>query len=102
MIILMVKCMIMKEDLLAAHRFCTNNKPALLKDKVCGCFYCLKIYSPDEIREYIAGDNDCDRQGTALCPYCGVDSVIGESAGFPLTDEFLRQMKEYWFDSKQS
>lgn len=34
---------------------------------------------------------------TALCPYCGIDAVIGESAGYPLTEEFLKKMRDYWF-----
>ena len=34
---------------------------------------------------------------TALCPYCGIDAVIGESAGYPLTEEFLEKMRDYWF-----
>jgi len=38
------------------------------------------------------------RSGTALCPHCGVDSVIGSAAGFPLTDEFLKAMHQEWFD----
>ena len=37
--------------------------------------------------------------GTALCPYCGVDAVLGESAGYPLTKEFLRAMRQYWFET---
>lgn len=80
-------------DFIAAHKFCLNNKISLQKDKVCGCFYCLNIFSPDKIERYIK-----DEIGTAMCPYCGIDSVIGESSGYPITDEFLRQMKEYWFD----
>ena len=34
---------------------------------------------------------------TALCPYCGIDAVIGESAGYPLTEELLKKMRDYWF-----
>ncbi len=34
---------------------------------------------------------------TAFCPFCGVDSVIGESSGYPITKEFLEKMKEWWF-----
>ncbi len=82
-----------------AHRFCTRNSKMLKGDKVCGCFYCLKIYSPTEIHEWIReqdGDKSSDKY-TALCPYCGIDSVIGESAGFTLTNEFLAKMREYWF-----
>ena len=24
-----------------------------------------------------------------MCPYCGIDSVIGESSGYPITREFM-------------
>lgn len=32
----------MNYNLEHAHTFCTNNKEQLLKDKVCGCFYCIE------------------------------------------------------------
>lgn len=76
----------------AAHKYCTNNKEALLGDPVCGCFYCLEIFRPTEITEWIP-----ETKGTAVCPYCGVDSVIGESSGFLITKEFLTKMHSYWF-----
>ena len=81
-------------DLDDAHRYSMNNKPALLKDKKCGCFNCLEIFDPKEIEEYLKDD-----VGTALCPYCGIDSVISESSGYPLTKEFLMKMYRRWFDS---
>lgn len=37
--------------------------------------------------------------GTALCHYCDVDSVLPESAGYPLTKEFLSKVYKVWFDS---
>ena len=82
----------MKNDVIAAHAFCSNNKPMLEKDTKCGCFYCLEIFNPAEISEWII-----DSKGTAVCPYCGIDSVIGESSNYPITQEFLQAMKEYWF-----
>ncbi len=78
--------------ILAAHKFCANNREKLQKDEKCGCFYCLKIFSPSEITDWIP-----DTDGTARCPYCGIDSVIGEHSGFPITTEFLVKMREYWF-----
>lgn len=89
----------MIEDiLLKAHRFSSGNKPALEKDELCGCFYCLKVFSPKEITEYLQYDDiPIDKDGTALCPYCGIDSVLPQSAGFPLTEDFLRQMNRKWF-----
>ena len=88
-------------DYIEAHKFSNNHMAQLKQDSVCGCFYCKKIFDPAEIFFWLTGDNDCDREGTALCPYCGVDSVIGESSGFPITSEFLAQMRQYWFDKKQ-
>jgi len=82
----------MDQRIISAHRFCINNKPMLIKDKKCGCFYCLSIFNPSEILEWIP-----DTAGTALCPKCGIDSVIGKSSGYPITKEFLAEMNEYWF-----
>ena len=84
-------------DYIAAHNFSNNHKPDLEKDSICGCFHCLKIFSPNEITEWLTDNNPCDIRGTALCPYCGVDSVIGESSGYPITDDFLMKMNSYWF-----
>ena len=85
------------EDYIKAHRFSNNHMEELKKDNLCGCFYCLEVFSPSEIKEWIIADNDCDRYGTAICPYCDIDSVIGESSGFPITKEFLSKMNKYWF-----
>lgn len=87
------------DEMIQAHEYSNNNKPYLKEDKVCGCFDCCKIFSPDEIEEYIEEDNDCDREGTAICPYCGIDSVIGEGSGFPITEDFLKRMNRYWMQS---
>ena len=87
-----------KEMLEAAHKYSIGNKPMLSQDKRCGCFFCGKIYDPKEITYYYQTDtNPYDAKGTAFCPYCSIDSVIGESAGFPLTKEFLDAMHDYWF-----
>ena len=86
-----------EKELERAHEFSNNHMEALKKDKVCGCFFCLEIFSPSEIKKWIISKNDCDRLGTAICPYCKVDSVIGESSGFPITNEFLKAMNKRWF-----
>ncbi len=84
------------EDYIAAHTYSSNHKAALEKDRICGCFYCLKIFDPKEIEEWLDAENG-DPLGTALCPYCGIDSVIGESSQYPITEQFLKKMKDYWF-----
>ncbi len=63
---------------------------------VCGCFFCLSIFPPSEIREWV--DEDDNEVGmTAICPKCGIDSVLGDRSGYPMTDDFLTSMKKLWF-----
>jgi hypothetical protein len=39
-----------------------------------------------------------DKRGqTALCPKCGIDSVLGDACGYPLTEDLLSRMHQYWF-----
>ncbi len=80
------------EELEKAHEFSVNNRPALEAPQRCGCFYCDGIFDSTEIKEWIK-----DKKGTALCPRCGIDSVIGESSGYQITSEFLKAMKSKWF-----
>lgn len=78
---------------ISAHDACTANRLALQRSKSCGCFYCLSVYSPSEIAEWVE-----DQGGdTAICPHCGIDSVIPGESGYPLTKEFLQKMNEHWF-----
>ena len=80
-----------RTDLLKAHDYSFRNRKQLEKDKKCGCFHCCKIFNPKDIKEW------CDEADTAICPYCGIDSVIGESSGFPINEKFLNDMKKHWF-----
>ena len=86
-----------EEYLERAHDFSSNHKPELEKDSICGCFFCGKIFSPTQIKSWIIADTKIDNRGTAICPYCEIDSVIGKSSGYPITTEFLEDMHEYWF-----
>ena len=82
-----------KDDILEAHKHSSNHKTKLLKDKKCGCFFCMRIFSPTEITDWIEDESD----ETALCPHCSIDAIIGESSGFPITEEFLEKMHNQWF-----
>src|ERR1039458_3487123 len=53
-------------DYILAHDHCTKNRTELSESEWCGCFYCLRIYNPSEIEDWI--DND----DTAICAYCPV------------------------------
>ncbi|SNW09675.1 Uncharacterised protein [Eikenella corrodens] len=81
---------------IAAHQFSFKNKAYLLPPQRCGCFSCLAIFRSTELEE---GDfvPENDGQYTACCPYCGIDSVIGENCGYAITPELLAAMQDYWF-----
>ncbi len=86
-----------RQDVVMAHRFSNNHKAELEPEQKCGCFYCLSIFNSSEIKDWLTAPNPCDHLGTALCPECEMDSVIGESSGYPITPEFLKAMNEKWF-----
>ena len=61
-----------------------KTKDILSKAEQCGCYYCLKTFVFDEIEEFIDGKE------TAVCPRCGVDSVIGNNqTEIPLYDSLV-------------
>lgn len=78
-----------------AHGCCTANENALDDSDSCGCFYCLTIYEPSEIKEWIEDKNG----NTAICPHCGVDAVLPSSNEYPLNKVFLQKMQQYWFEA---
>lgn len=80
------------EQLMKAFKCSINNKKEVQQSEKCGCFTCLTIFYPYEINEWIA-----DETGTARCPYCYEDTVIGDVFGHPITTEFLREMRDFWF-----
>lgn len=79
--------------ILDAHSRCIRNREALQRVDRCGCFYCLAIFDPQEIR---GADRRRRRRHGAL-PRCEIDSVLPESDEYPLTKDFLRRMYDYWF-----
>ena len=79
-------------DFIAAHKFSSGHRACLSTDSKCGCFYCMKVFNPCEINDWAE-----DPGGTAICPHCGIDSVIGQSSGYPITQEFLSKMNKHWF-----
>lgn len=81
------------EFLMKAHDKSSSHKDEILSSELCGCFYCEQTFLPNEITEWI----DEPKGGqTAVCPKCGIDSVI--SSDLPITDKvFLDKMNDYWF-----
>jgi hypothetical protein len=80
-----------------AHRHSSLHREEVLASEVCGCFYCLQTFSPGEIEEWVDEEHGTDVGRTALCPRCGIDSVIPSASGVPITHEMLLRMNLHWF-----
>lgn len=79
-----------------AQAHARRNRSELLAGDRCGCYHCLRTFGPEALGE----DDWCrerDGEPTALCPYCGIDAVIGSRCGMPLTDDLLARLRGIWF-----
>ena len=82
-----------KDYIINIHNRSGSHKEEILKNKYCGCFYCERISESVQIEEWI---EEPDGGETAVCPKCGIDSVL--SSELPINDkQFLSQMNKYWF-----
>lgn len=39
-------------DYIRVHKYSIKNNKQILSGKICGCFYCLKTFSPDLIKSW--------------------------------------------------
>jgi hypothetical protein len=79
-----------------AHEHSSNHRAEVTASIHCGCFYCCARFSAEDILDWVDEDENGKGQ-TALCPKCGIDSVIGDKSGFDISEQFLKKMKTYWF-----
>jgi hypothetical protein len=75
-----------------AHTHAARHRNEIERSERCGCFYCLETFVPGEIQDWT------DEGTTAMCPRCGIDSVLGSASGFSLSRDFLNRMHHYWFE----
>lgn len=79
-------------DLRLVPRWSINNRTLVESSKICGCYHCGAIFTPDCIIGY------CDeKNSTVLCPRCGIDTVLGDMTGIPMNVEVLMKIHDYWF-----
>ena len=83
-----------QSELYRAHDYSIKNREELSFSISCGCFCCGTLFMAYDIRDWVLED---DGQQTAICPYCGSNSVIGDRSVHPLTKDFLLAMKKFWF-----
>jgi ssDNA-binding Zn-finger/Zn-ribbon topoisomerase 1 len=79
------------EDLRIGHAASSWHLKQLEHTGQAGCFYCLRIFPVKEIEDWT------DDKQTAICPKCGIDSVVPVTEN--VTPEFLKRMQQFWFDA---
>ena len=73
-----------------------GHRRAVLAADLCGCFYCLFTFPPSSIVEWVDFDDDGVGQ-TALCPRCGIDSVVPSKPSRPVTLDLLQRLQSESF-----
>jgi hypothetical protein len=85
----------MPTEIREAHEHSIRHRDEVLQSATCGCFYCGATFAAQVIDRWT---DEVEGIGqTALCPRCGIDSVIGDRSGYPVTEAFLSRMKAFWF-----
>lgn len=68
-----------------------------------GCYHCKRVFLAniiDKDKHCIASRHDGTQEPTVFCPICGVDAVVGDASGYPVTYKtFLELMNSYNFQT---
>jgi len=79
-----------------AGRASYENWDNVKASKMCGCYYCSRIFPSSEVTDE---DWVPDAHGrTVTCPYCYIDAVIGDASGIPIQKDILDELYEHMFN----
>lgn len=79
----------MKEQALKKlHKKSSHHRDKIENKDTCSCFYCCNEFKSTDIKEWTDG------KSTAICPRCGIDSVLPGAIKLNV----LKEMYEYWFN----
>ena len=76
---------------IAAKARSSRHRSELEASGHCACFFCFKKFATTEIKAWVDGNE------TALCPHCGLDSVLGSGTDHRIDDTFLRKMHQHYY-----
>ncbi len=74
-----------------ASKYSIYNMSGLMQGEMAGCYYCLSVFKVSKIKE------TTDNGKTALCPECGIDSVLSDRSPYVLNKKNLQILYKYWF-----
>lgn len=73
---------------ISSHKHASKHRSELEASEKCACFFCFRTFASTDIHKWVDGDQ------TALCPHCGIDSVLGNAA-VRIDERFLRKMHQH-------
>jgi len=76
-----------KIEIIKAYDETKDNVENIKASNMCGCYTCLNIFEASKVKAYV--DN------SAVCPYCGEQSLIPD-VDIELTDDFLLLVNKFW------
>ena len=83
------------DELKAFYSHSIRNEESILKSHLCGCFHCISIFPVADIKlSQMVVEKDGFK--TAICPICGIDSLLGD-ASVEITAELLETMNGLYF-----
>lgn len=74
------------------HEGSFGNYHQIKTSRFCGCFYCQRIFPTKLVTDCIQ-----DPEPTALCPFCGIDALLGASDGPTIDLPLLEDLHKYAF-----
>ena len=82
-------------ELNAFYTLSIRNEESIRKSNLCGCFHCISILAATDVK---SSEMMVEKDGfkTAICPICGIDSVLGD-ASVEITAEILEALNEHYF-----
>lgn len=87
------------EYIAKAHKATIYNESDIIASKVCTCFYCGCQFNANTEKDLEWWDETSPKGKTLVCPKCGIDVVIGDASGFPVTDkDFILNCSTAWFN----
>lgn len=87
-----------------------GNFDSVRKSRRCGCYFCRGLFTMPRVHQWLTRKGEMvelkelegrparrpdEQPFTATCPECGADAVLGDAAGFPLTEADLARLGEY-------
>lgn len=87
------------EYIAQAHKATIFNELDIIASKICTCCYCGYQFNANAEQNLEWWDIDDPKGKTLVCPKCGIDVVIGDASGFPVTDkDFILECSANWFN----